>query len=281
MSNLSANPLAKHFRQPVLYIKLPSGGRWWPEGSIDIPVTGDIPIYSMTAKDEITLKTPDALMNGSSTIHVIESCCPSIRNAWKMPAIDLDSILISIRIASYGKEMDFTAVCPHCQSTLEKGIDLSVMLAKISAADWSKTVQTDGIEILLKPQSYEDFNKNNMMNFDEQRIMQVVQNEDMPDEEKTEQFNLLFQRLIETGISQVSKSIAGIRTEDGTLVENPEYIREFLDNCDKRVWELIKSRLDEIKQQNNWNEITLTCENEECKKEFVTPFIFEQSNFFD
>ena len=109
MSNSSPNPLAKHFRQPVLYIKLPSNGRWWPEGSVDIPVTGEIPVYSMTAKDEITMKTPDALMNGSSTVHVIESCCPSIHNAWKMPAIDLDSILIAIRIASYGKEMEFTS----------------------------------------------------------------------------------------------------------------------------------------------------------------------------
>jgi len=280
MSNLSANPLAKHFRQPVLYIKLPSGGRWWPEGSIDIPVTGDIPVYSMTAKDEITMKTPDALMNGASTVHVIQSCCPSIHNAWKMPAVDLDSILIAIRIASYGKDMDFTAICPHCQTTLEKAVDLTFMLSKIAPADWTKTVMVDNLEIILKPQSYEDYNKNNIANFDEQRLMQVVQNEELSDDEKTRQFDVLFQKLIETGVSQVSKSIAGIRTEDGIVVDNPEFIKEFLDNCDKRVWESIKDRLEEIKQQTNWNEITLTCENETCGKEYITPFIFEQSNFF-
>ena len=68
MSENSQNPLAKHFRQPILYLKLPSNGRWYPEGSVELPVTGEIPVYAMTARDEITLKTPDALMNGTSTV---------------------------------------------------------------------------------------------------------------------------------------------------------------------------------------------------------------------
>jgi hypothetical protein len=280
MSSLSPNPLAKHFRQPILYVKLPSQGRWWEEGSVEIPVTGEIPVYAMTARDEITMKTPDALMNGASTVHVIESCCPSIRNAWKMPAVDLDAVLIAIRIATYTNEMEFSAVCPHCKQELEQGIDLSVMLSKITAADWSKTVSANGLEIMLKPQNYEDYNKNNLLNFEEQRILQLVQDEQMSSEEKTRQFDVLFQRLIETGINQVSKSIAGIRLEDGTVVSNPDHIKEFLDNCDKSVWGAIKAQLDAIKAQNNWNEITLTCQNQECAKEFTTPFVFEQSNFF-
>ena len=30
----NANPLAKHFRQPTIYIKLPSGGAWNAEGTL-------------------------------------------------------------------------------------------------------------------------------------------------------------------------------------------------------------------------------------------------------
>jgi hypothetical protein len=280
MSSLSPNPLAKHFRQPILYVKLPSQGRWWPEGSVELPVTGDIPVYAMTARDEITMKTPDALMNGASTVHVIESCCPSIKDAWKMPAVDLDAILIAIRIATYGKEMEFSAVCPHCKHELEQSLDLTVMLSKINSADWTKTVSANGLEIILKPQSYEDYNKNNLLNFEEQRIIQVVSDTGLSDDEKTKQFNVLFNRLIETGINQVSKSIAGIRLEDGTIVNNHEHIKEFLDNCDKSIWEAIKLQLDSIKEQTNWNNINLTCQNEECGKDFVTPFVFEQTNFF-
>ena len=281
MSNFSNNPLAKHFRQPILYIKLPSEGRWYPDNSIDIPVTGEVPVYAMTAKDEITMKTPDALMNGASTVHVIESCCPAIKDPWKMPAVDLDPLLIAIRIATYGKAMDFTAVCPHCNTKHEHAIDLDIMLSKVVAGGWDTPVQVDNLKIVLKPQSYEDFNKNNMTNFEEQRILQLVQNQDIPDEEKSKKYDELFQRLIETGINQVSKSISHIIVEDGTVVDNEKFIKEFLDNCDKRVWTEIKNKLDEIKKENTWNEIDITCSNEECKKEFITPFVFEQTNFFD
>jgi hypothetical protein len=154
MNTLSTNPLTKHFRQPIIYLKLPSEGRWYPEGTLDLPVTGEIPIFAMTARDEITMKTPDALMNGASTAHVIESCCPSIKDAWKMPAVDLDPLLIAIRLATYGKEMEFTTVCPHCGTKNEKVLDLSVLLGKITPQNWSQPITIDGLQIQLRPQSY-------------------------------------------------------------------------------------------------------------------------------
>jgi hypothetical protein len=280
MSSLSNNPLTKHFRQPILYIKLPSDGHWYPEGTVDIPVTGEIPVYAMTARDEITMRTPDALMNGTSTVNVIKSCCPSIRDPWKMPIVDLDTVLMSIRIATYGKEMEFTAVCPHCTTKNEKAIDISVMMSKINPGDWSKPVRINGMEITIKPQTYEDYNKNNISNFDEQRLIQIVQNQDLSDDEKTQQFDDIFQKLIETGIDTVSKNIASIRTEDGIVVDNYAFIRDFLDNCDKSVWDAIKKYLDVIRESNDYNKVTLECSNEECTKEFSTPFVFEQTNFF-
>lgn len=170
MSTKPANPLAKHFRQPVLYIKLPSGGRWWAENSLELPVTGEIPVYAMTARDEITMKTPDALLNGSSTVQVIESCCPSIQDAWKMPTVDLDTVLLAIRLATYGKAMDFTANCPHCSTANEKTLDISVILGNIRLADWTTPVQAQGLEIVLKPQTYQEYNTNNLNNFEEQKL---------------------------------------------------------------------------------------------------------------
>jgi hypothetical protein len=281
MSTLSANPLAKHFRQPAVYIKLPSNGKWYPEGTLDLPVTGEVPIYAMTARDELTMKTPDALMNGASTIGVIESCCPAIKNAWKMPTIDLDAVLIAIRLATFGKEMEFSATCPHCGTEHDHALDLSYMLGKIQPADWSKPVSVNDLEIILKPQLYEEYNKNNMLNFEEQRLIQTVQNADLSEDEKKEQFGVLFQKLIETGISQISKSIAGIKLPDGSFVDNKEYIVEFLDNSEKAVWEAIKARLEAIREETTYNNVTLTCSNVECNKQFVAPFVFEQTNFFD
>jgi hypothetical protein len=280
MSISPTNPLSKHFRQPVLYVKLPSQGKWYPKDTLDLPVTGEVPVYAMTARDEITMKTPDALLNGASTVHVIQSCVPAIKDPWQMPLVDLDAILIAIRIATYGNEMEFTTVCPHCGTVNELGLDLSVILGKIKLSDWNKPITIDGLEIVLKPQSYESYNKNNLVNFEEQRIIQVVQNTEIDDVEKAKQFSVLFQRLVESGINQIGRSISYIRLEDGSTVDNPDFIQEFLDNCNKEVWDAIKAKLDSIKIENNYTDITVKCSNEECGKEFITPFVFEQTNFF-
>ncbi|NDB58023.1 hypothetical protein EB001_06220, partial [bacterium] len=108
----SMNPLAKHFRQPSVYLKLPSGGKYWPEGTINLPANGEVPIMAMTTKDEITIRTPDALMNGQGVVDLIQSCCPNITNAWAMPTIDSDAILVAIRIATNGSNMDIDSKCP-------------------------------------------------------------------------------------------------------------------------------------------------------------------------
>ena len=49
----SINPLANHFRQPAIHLRLPSGGNNWPTDSLDMPETGELPVYPMTARDEL------------------------------------------------------------------------------------------------------------------------------------------------------------------------------------------------------------------------------------
>ena len=82
MENKNTNPLQKYFRQPKIYIKLPSNGKWYPNGSLEVTDNMEFPVYAMTARDELMFKTPDALLNGQSTVDVIQSCVPSIKNAW-------------------------------------------------------------------------------------------------------------------------------------------------------------------------------------------------------
>ena len=125
MSQFDSNPLAKHFRQPAIYIKLPSNGKFWPDNTLDLPLTGEIPVMPMTTKDEILLRTPDALMNGSGVVEVMQSCVPNIKNAWVAPSIDIDTIFIAMRIASYGHSMDMETICPKCQEKNLYGIDLT------------------------------------------------------------------------------------------------------------------------------------------------------------
>ena len=90
------NPLQAWFRRAAIYMRLPSQGQYWPEGSLDMPTNGEFPVLPMTALDEITYRTPDALFNGQAVVDVVQSCLPNIRDAWLMPSTDLISVLISI-----------------------------------------------------------------------------------------------------------------------------------------------------------------------------------------
>ena len=46
----TSNPLQQFFRQPALYIRLPSEGRQWPPGSINMPPNQEIPVLPMNAR---------------------------------------------------------------------------------------------------------------------------------------------------------------------------------------------------------------------------------------
>lgn len=283
MSSLSTNnPLSKHFRQPLMYFRLPSEGNWYPEGTLELSATGEVPIYAMTAKDELTLKTPDALMNGAGTVAVIESCCPSIKDAWKMPAVDVDPVLLAIRLATYGKEMEFKSVCPKCNTVHEKAVDVSVMLDKVKLnPGWSANFKvSDGLEIKLRPQNFEELNKNNMLNFEESKLYKIISDENLPEDKKINLFNEAFKNMITIGIEQISRSIKHIKTPEGAVVEDHKFIAEYLSNCDRKIWDEIKQQLDTIRQGTDYNQLNLICENQECKNAYVAPFVFEQSNFF-
>lgn len=276
----SVNPLAKHFRQPQLYMKLPSQGRWYPPDSIDIPVTGELPVYSMTAKDELILQTPDALLNGQSTVEVIQSCVPAIKDAWKMPAVDLDAVLIAIRQATYGPGMDFFSVCPHCQRKNENTVDLGALSSQITCPNFDETIKVDGLEIYIRPQSYHQFNKASLENYEQQRLMAVVTNDTLSEEEKLAQFNNVFKRLLNLTVEQISKSVAGIKTSEGILVDNADQIHEFFQNCNKIVWDSVKNKLEDIGNQSPLKKIPITCEHDDCQKAYETPLVFEQASFF-
>jgi hypothetical protein len=276
----STNPLFKHFRQPQLYIKLPSEGKYYPAGAIDFPVTKEIPVYSMTAADEIIWKTPDALLNGQATVDVIHSCVPNIKNAWMLPNIDMDAIIIGIRRATYGNMMDLITLCPHCKRKNEQQLNLELLSTRFKPISFDETVKVEDLEIFLRPQLFNQVNKANIEKFEQQRALAIINNDNLSEEEKIQQFNQTFKRLVSLTVDQISDSVLAIRTADSVLVEEREYIVEFLKNCNKTIWNAIKERLESISQQSPLMNIDITCEYEDCAKTYESPLIFEQSNFF-
>jgi len=274
----AVNPLAQYYRQPAIYLKLPSDGRWWTEGSLDLPANREIPVYPMSARDEIVLKTPDALMNGQGVVDVIQSCCPNIKNAWRMPAIDVDAVLIAIRIATYGNTMQFDSDCMHCKTRNTHEIDLGEPLAGISCPDFTTAVIYQDLKIKLRPQYYFSTNQTNITQFEEQKILNTVTRADLDAETKSKIIQESMQKVIDIGIAACANSTDYIELPDGTRVTNTELLLEFYRNSEIEVTRLLQERIQQIAEQTKIPPLDLECA--ECHNQYRSELAFDFSNFF-
>ena len=283
--NSTVNPLSMFMRQPKIYIKLPSGGQYWPEGSLQLSETEEYPVYSMTAKDELTLKVPDALMNGQAVVDVIQHCMPNIKNAWHVPALDIDVILIAIRLATYG-EMMTTPIKFGDDLELEYQIDLRVLMDQLmEQITWEPVVQvTNELTVFVKPLDYKHMSSAALKTFETQKIMQVVNDDTMSEEKKIELFRTSFKSLSDATLGTISDSISRIDSVNGST-DNPKFIKEFIDNTDKEIFNKIQAHLEKLKAINAIKpmvvEVTEEMREQGIKTDTVeVPITFDPSTFF-
>lgn len=275
---MSNNPLRQYFRQPAIYVKLPSNGKFYPPGVLDMPANNEIPILPMTAIDEITYRTPDALFNGQATVNVIQSCVPSIRDAWAIPAMDVDTLLVAIRIASYGHDMEFGTKCPNCGNDEEHSLDLRHVLDRIKTPDYTQSIHNGDMEIYFKPMTYKNLNDNNQLQFEQQKLLQVLPNADVPEETKMSALGAALKRITEITVQALSYSIAAVKTPDA-LVSEPEFITEWLQNCERTMFTRIRDHIISIKEQAELQPMQLKCTK--CGHEYQQPITLDMSSFFE
>ena len=273
----TSNPLQRYFRQPAIYIKLPSGGQYYEDGALEMTPNGELPVYPMTALDEITYRTADALFNGNAIASVIESCVPNIKNAWAIPGIDLDTLLISIRIASYGHDMEITSNCPECENENTYSLDLRTVLERLDAPDYNQTVTVGDVEIYFCPISYQKQNENSMLQFEDQKLIESVPGADIPESEKIKLLNSAFVKLGQLTMDTIAQSIYMIKAGDD-IVTQPEYITDFVKNCERQVFSKIRDRIAELRESYQLQPLDVKCQ--ECGHEYSTPFTMDVSNFF-
>lgn len=273
-----SNPLAKHFRQPAIFLKLPSQGKYWKEGSIDLPVTGDLPVYPMTTKDEITLRTPDALLNGQGVVDVIQSCCPNIKNAWEMPNNEADPILIALRIASYGSTMSINTNCSHCNAENRYDVDLNQVLDTVRFPNFEQKLTQDGLTFKFKPQTYLTANKANLAAFEEQKLLEILLQQSTEDDKKLAEFNTRLQKLNELNVDLLAESVEYIQTEEGEKVVNTQFIKEFFDNANSATVKEVQKSINEINKQSQIPNMRVVCDS--CEKDYEVSLEFNYSSFF-
>lgn len=278
------NPLASLMRQPKISIKLPSKGKFWAAGSLDMSPNSEYAVYSMTARDELLLKTPDALMNGQAVVDVIQNCIPAIKNAWEIPSIDLDVVLIAIRLATYGEMMETSITIG--EEEMNYNVDLRQLLDTLyETITWEERINV-GTELALyiRPVNYHTISKTSIENFETQKLMNLVNNSELSEEQKVDTFRDSFKKLTDITVGIINNSVYRIESSAGTT-EIPEDISEFMENCDKNVYDAVKNRLDSLRKTNSLKPIKVRATqemiNNGSEEELEVPLTFDPANFFE
>jgi len=271
------NPLANFYRQPKIYVRLPSKGEFYAPGSLDVSENGEYPVYAMTAKDELLFKTPDALLNGTSTVELIKSCIPAILNPWLMPNIDLDFALIAIRIATYGDKMEVGTNCPHCNADNSYDMDLNAWFNVFNQFVYEKDIPIDQLTVHVRPYTYKEVTKTALKSMEQQRIFQVINDDSLSDEQKLEKFGASFLKLTELTVDIIADCITSIDAPDGSVTDK-DMIKDFIANCSKDVFQRIQDHVVQMKERIEFKAQSVTCG--ECDQQFSLPITMDQSNFF-
>jgi len=277
------NPLMQFARKPEIYITLPSNGNFTNPNDFDLSINNELGISSMTTSDELLLKTPDALLNGESLEKIIKSCAPGIKYVRNLPTPDIDAILVGIRMASYGDNMDFSANCPECETLKEFGISLTDALTRIEHLKKEYIVTlSNNVKISLKPYTYESNIKQGLMAYNESLLMKAILNDDLEDPEIEKQYQESFNNMAKLLIELSADSILKIWDPEGNYMDvDSKQIHEWIKNISRGDADLIQKKVNEINDTGVYKKIMLKCDNEECGHEWETEISFDAAHFFE
>lgn len=270
------NPLSQYFRQPKIYISLPSKGVYNEPGTIQ----GDplnLPVFGMTGMDEILLKTPDALMTGESTVKVIESCCASIKDAWNISTLDVNMLLIAIRIATFGDLLRVVNTCEKCNTENEYEVKLSSLIDYYNSFIYNNKLVLNDLTLEIKPLNYKESSEFSIKNFElQQKLSQLTNIVDQA--ERNAVISQLFEELAVLQREFFIQSITAISTGTSTVTQK-EFIVEWLKNCDQSYYDSIKKHVNMTKDSIQIPPYTVQCS--ECSTDNKIIIDLDQSNFFE
>lgn len=271
------SPLKKYRRQPKIYIDLPSKGKYSPPNTLYENTFTNLAVFSMTAGDEIGFKTPDALINGQATANSVKSCIPSILNPWALPTIDVDAILIAIRMASYGSKLPVKSRCPHCKVENSYDIELQKYLDYYNRLEFDSRCIVDNFVIHIKPLNYKEWTEFQKRSVAIQRAMSVQANKIVDEDQKNAFLDKCITDAQDINVEMILMSVDAIEV-DGSIEKDKKEIGLFLQENDLTYFKAIKKHFE--KNNETWKLPTETVKCESCDKTHTMKVSLDQSDFF-
>jgi hypothetical protein len=270
------NPLRQYFRRPAVFFSLPSKGKGYELGVLEMTDTGELPVYPMTAIDEITVRTPDALYNGSAVADLIKSCVPNIKDPWKLNSTDLDAVLIAIRAAGGQENLEIGTQCPKCSNEATYTVNLVAILSQLKQADYESVLSVNDLKIKFRPLSYKEMNQAALDQFAIQKRYSNLDTIEDADQ-KTKMTQEAIRAITEATMKIIANTIEYIDTPT-SRVEEVEYIDDFLHNCDGSIYIAIRDHNAQLKNSTELKPLDIKCDN--CGNEYQQPYTLNASDFF-
>jgi hypothetical protein len=280
MTDHSQNPLHKYFRVPGLNVRLPSGGKFLPEGSVDFAGDGMVAILPMRSADELLLKNADALMSGYAIEQMLASCVPSIKTPKLISSPDLDVLLLAVRAATYGDEMEVQANCPSCEHVNDFSANLPALLSNITPMPDETSVRlSDELVVNVRPYTFQDTTALSLATFQETRKVQNLEyDENATEEQRSTQLKESMSALTTISTTLMAGCVSSIVTPDEE-VSDPGFVAEFMANIARPWSKKIEDKLKEMNQAGIDKMLPMTCQK--CGHEWETTIEFDPASFFD
>lgn len=265
---MTDNPLIKKMQKiiPGSTIRLPSKGLFYKDHELHDDVSnGEIIIHPMTTLDEIIIRSPDMLFQGTAIAKVVARCAPQVEKPLELFSKDIDYILTMLRKVSYGNEVIIDFECPTCKERAEENEEVEKHEYNLSIdyfLNKSKELNLDdltkynitlenGMVIHLRPSKF-----NEMI-----RMYQIDDTTKTPEE---------IEDIITSSILAVIKDVDNI--------DDRGFIQGWLKILPVSVMEEIVSK---IANTNNWGpdfSYKITCKD--CETEHDISYILNPVSFF-
>jgi hypothetical protein len=257
------NPLLKKTNKlPGQTFRLPSKGIMYTNGELDSEVkNGEILVYPMATLDEIYLRTPDMLFQGTAIDTVFKRCMPQIKQPLELYSNDVDFLLTCLRKVSYGDHITITHKCNICGDKSGKVNEYSIPLNHFiqNAKEFDEKELgklnlklTTGNHITLRPSTFAEMIK----------IFQINEDNIKTPEE--------MERIIVETLSSTIKSV------DTTT--DKEFIKEWLKTLPRMIIEEFSGKLESL---NNWgSEFKYTIQCNDCGADQVISTVLNPLYFF-
>jgi hypothetical protein len=280
---MSTNPLQQFFRQPSVYLRLPTGGRWYTTDVVETTEDCELAVYPLSAMNDIMLNTPDAMLNGQALENVIRDCAPGIKNVKRFMLPDLEALFLAIKSASNNGKMDLDRKCPQCQAENTYELNCQHLLdAATSVNDDDLSIRFgDDLVVYVTPYDFEMRQMFMKREFEEEKLFRNInaQGDAVDEMTKASLMAESVERLSRVTFTLVSRSIEKILlVKSNTVVTDREHINEWLVGITKPQAEMVMEAVDKINKVGIAKSLTVTCTS--CGHSWEDALSFDPASFF-